>query len=196
MARICSNCSYYDAEGDQPACPQCGGALQFTMLGPPSGAPEEEAPTEKPAWSRPEEFEAEILEQPLAVRLAQISAGIGFYFVVRWMAAMVLAVSFAELLFHSDPNVAAVTLGAILIAVYAVAALVAGAIAGAWTVNWVPQGIGVGAGLFVIPLVLLLFTSPESLVFYLIVVFLTTVFTVVGAYLGHVLVKPSRVIQC
>jgi hypothetical protein len=196
MARVCSDCGYYNSEGDQQTCPECGNLLQFTMLGPPNSECEEEAPQAKPAWQRTEEVEAEVLELPLGVRFAQIGAGIGFYFVVRRWGTATLALCLAPALTESDPEAILATLGVIAIVAYIVAALVAGAIAGAWTVNWVVQGIGVGAGLFVLPLLWLLFVAPESLTLYLLVVLLTTAFTVFGAYLGHLLVKPSRFIRC
>lgn len=195
MARACANCNYYNAEGDQQVCPECGAALQFTMLGPANAPVEEEAEDGVPAWERPDDAEIEILEQPLGIRLAQIGSGIAFYFLVWRWGTRFLTFCFADVLYNTDATTAIVTAGAITIVLYIAAALVAGAIAGAWTVNWIPQGIGVGAGLFVIPLVLLLIISPDSLVFYLVVVAVTTAFTVAGAYIGHALVKPSRMIH-
>ena len=79
--------------------------------------------------------------------------------------------------------------------IFGVAALVGGAIAGAWSVNWIPQGIGVGLGLFAIPTILLVLFIPESIIVYLIIVCVTTPVTVLGAYLGHVLIRPTRIIQ-
>jgi hypothetical protein len=196
MARVCSDCGYYNSEGDQQTCPQCGITLQFTMLGPPNSECQDEASDAKPAWEQTEEVETEVLELPLGVRFAQIGAGIGFYFVVRRWGTAVLALCLAPVLTESDPESILVTLGIVAVVAYIAAALVAGAIAGAWTVNWLVQGIGVGTGLFVLPLLWLLFVAPESLTVYLFIVVVTTCFTVVGAYLGHLLVKPSRFIRC
>ena len=55
-----------------------------------------------------------------------------------------------------------------------------------------PQGIGVGLGVLAIPLVLLILFLPESLPLYLLGVLVTTAFTVLGAYIGHRLVRPSQ----
>jgi hypothetical protein len=34
MARICSKCNYYDADGNQDTCPNCQAPLRFTLLLP------------------------------------------------------------------------------------------------------------------------------------------------------------------
>lgn len=195
MAKMCGSCSYYDADGDLHVCPECGAELQFTMLGPPNVQLDEEDESAAPAWERPEASQTELLEQPLPIRLSQITTGIVFYFFVWRYGSKVLMFCFQDMLMHEDATVALVTAGVIAIVLYIAAALVAGAIAGAWTVNWIPQGMGVGAGLFTIPLLLLFVVWPESLVFYLIVVFVTTAFTIAGAYIGHILVRPSRMIH-
>ena len=75
---------------------------------------------------------------------------------------------------------------------YVAASLAGGAVAGAWSVNWIPQGVGVGLGVLVIPLVLLLIFLPESLPLYLIGVAITTGLTVLGAYIGHRVVRPAQ----
>lgn len=194
MAQVCSSCTYYDAEGDRQQCPNCGETMQFTTLGAP-GEQIDEEDAEEQAWSGQQDVSIETLEQPLGVRLGQIGAGIAFFFIVRRIGETILTVCFSDLLFQEDAKLAFMTMALISLVMYVVAALVAGAIAGAWSVNWIPQGIGVGAGLFAIPFILLAIFVPKSLVLYVIVVLVTTPVTILGAYLGHVLMKPARFIH-
>jgi hypothetical protein len=133
----------------------------------------------------------EVLELPPAVRLAQIGAGIFIFFAVSRWGSRILT-----LLIGSNPEVTTqsqmVYLFAYTAFLYIAASLTGGAVAGAWSVNWVPQGIGVGLGVLAIPLVLLILFLPKSLPLYLLGVLVTTAFTVLGAYIGHRLVRPSQ----
>jgi hypothetical protein len=92
-----------------------------------------------------------------------------------------------------DPQAVLIASALLSIAYCVAAAFGAGIIAGAATINWIPQGLGVAGGLLVIPLLLLLVFAPESLAVYMIIVVLTTGITMVGAFLGHKLLPPSRV---
>jgi hypothetical protein len=51
MARICSQCKYYDPSGEQTTCPTCKTGLQFTLLPPPNyaAAPLADVPPPNPA---------------------------------------------------------------------------------------------------------------------------------------------------
>ena len=180
MAQVCSACAYYTAQADSTSCPRCGQRLQFTMLGPPSMHAEEEERHEQPAWVRPPDHCVEVLELPLSVRLGQIASGIGAFFVMRRFGSLFLMVCFGDLLFHESPVVVITASIVISLVIYGTAAILAGVIAGAWSVNWVPQGIGVGLGLFAIPLFLLALFIPQSLILYLMIVLVTTPLTVFG----------------
>src|SRR5262249_34822229 len=94
---------------------------------------------------------------------------------------------------ESDPRTAIVVLGLASLVLYCLSAIGGGFIAGVWARNWVPQGLGVAAGVSFIPLVMLLVFRPESLPIYLITVVVTGALTVLGAFLGHVTVKPTRI---
>ena len=162
-------------------------------------APTKAAAGEDPALEleEPEEVcvpHTESLELPLGVRLTQIGAGIFIFLAVsRWGQRILL------FLIGSDAQVDTAGQAAYLLAytcfLYVAASLAGGAVAGAWSVNWVPQGIGVGFGVLAIPLFLLLIFLPESLPIYLIGVAITTGLTILGAYLGHRIVRPAQFIS-
>ena len=133
----------------------------------------------------------ESLELPVGVRLGQIGAGIFIFLAVsRWGQRILF------FLIGSGAQVDTAGQVAYLMGytcfLYVAASLAGGAVAGAWSVNWVPQGIGVGFGVLAIPLLLLLLFLPESLPIYLIGVLITTGLTVLGAYIGHRVVRPCQ----
>ena len=126
--------------------------------------------------------------------MVQIATGIlVFLLVSRWGGRILI------LLIGSNAQVAtpgqAVYLAVYTCLLYVAAALAGGAVAGAWSVNWIPQGIGVGFGVLIVPLMLLLFFLPESLPIYLVGCGHHTGLTVLGAYLGHLLVRPAQYIS-
>jgi hypothetical protein len=196
MARSCTQCTYYTAEDDQSTCPKCGGDLQFTMLGPAKLQTERATELAEAAWERPEAVDGvdfEIIELPGTVRLGQVAGAIGFFFLARFIGEAFLGVLYAEYLMQEDIGMAVATWVTISVVVYGVAAMLAGGVAGAWSVNWIPQGVGVG--LFALPFLVLILFVPESIILYVIIVCVTTPLTVLGAYLGHVLVPPTRIIH-
>jgi hypothetical protein len=189
MYKTCPECEFFTEEVTEGTCPDCGGGLKFTMLPPTKcdvdGKP---LPLNDEAVMVPN---TEVLELPPAVRLAQVGAGIFVFFAVSRWGSRILT-----LLIGTNPEVTTqsqvVYLFAYTAFLYIAASLTGGAVAGAWSVNWVPQGIGVGLGVLAIPLLLLVLFLPESLPLYLLGVLVTTAFTVLGAYLGHRLVRPSQ----
>jgi hypothetical protein len=134
---------------------------------------------------------SEAMELPPAVRLAQIGTGIVIFFAVSRWGARILTLLIGEEV-EIDTTAQAAYLYGYTAFLYIAAALAGGAVAGAWSVNWVPQGIGVGLGVLAIPLLVLILYRPESLLIYLLGVAVTTVLTVLGALLGHKLVRPSQ----
>lgn len=194
MAKYCSSCNYYTDDGTQHDCPTCGSVMQFTMLGRCGGLPDEPAPDEKPAWAVEDPNDWIQVEQPVEWRTAQISGGIVFYFIATFIWRYVLAAFIIGMVVTGEDPVAVLRASILLTVAYCViAALVGGIIAGAATINWIPQGLGVAGGLLVIPLLLLFVFAPTSLPAYLITIVLTTGITVLGAFLGHKLMPPSRV---
>jgi hypothetical protein len=190
MYKTCSDCGYFTDEVSEITCPTCSGGLRFTML-PPAGVGvtnDENLSAEEVALMIPR---TESVELPPAVRLAQIGTGIVIFLAVsRWGSRILM------LLIGPDAEVTTqgqvVYLFAYTAFLYIAAALSGGAVAGAWSVNWVPQGIGVGIGVLALPLLLLILYRPDSLPIYLIGVLVTTAFTVLGAFVGHKLIRPSQ----
>ena len=126
--------------------------------------------------------------------IGEIGAGIFIFLAVsRWGQRILILLIGSEA--QVDTAGQAVYLFSYTAFLYVAAALAGGAVAGAWSVNWVPQGIGVGLGVLAIPLLLLIFLLPASLPVYLIGVLITTGLTVLGAYLGHRLVQPAQFIS-
>ncbi len=189
MYKTCSACEFFTEEVTASTCPECGGSLQLTMLRPAhaEGGDGAESVEDEPVLLP----HTEALELPPVVRLTQIGAGIFIFFAVsRWGSRILM------LLIGPNAEVAtqgqAIYLFAYTAFLYVAASLTGGAVAGAWSVNWIPQGIGVGMGVLAIPLVLLILFLPESLLLYLVGVVVTTVLTVLGAFIGHKLVRPSQ----
>jgi hypothetical protein len=90
-----------------------------------------------------------------------------------------------------------------VIGVFALSALSAGAIAGAWCVNWVLQGAAVGLGYSAVVFIRLMLLLPSDMVlnlqipmdllaFVLVVTSITTVLSIIGALVGHLLIQPLR----
>ncbi len=191
MAKICNDCNFYDAEGEESVCPQCGTMMQITMLAPANADPIQMA-AEQETWEN-EPVQYEVLEQPAGMRMSQIGTGIAIYFVVWRFGSRFLEFCFGHVLYETDMQTGMLVAAGILLALYVVAALTAGVVAGAWTVNWIPQGIGVGGGIFFLPILLLLLFWPESLGYFFIIVGITTAISVIGAWVGHKMIPASRI---
>lgn len=214
MAHVCGNCDYFDGSGTHTSqCPSCGGNMRFTMLDPRSIAtatldrPDEQprepvresssarAPksSTKPAWHDPYAYGYEEVEAPWEFRYAQIGAGIGAYFFVwRWGRRII------TLMVMTSPDgppkgKELVALGVGILVLNCCAALFGGGAAGMWAKNWILQGLGVAAGVLVIPLVGMLIFVPESWPYFCVTLAATSALTMLGAFLGHWIVKPTRI---
>lgn len=188
MFKVCGECDYFSQDTSLTECPDCSARLQLTSL-PPKGV---EIVTENDAVLCSPVCEA--MELPPVVRLAQVVTGVAIFFMVtRWGNRILF------FLIGSDPDVNTAAEAAYLMGytcfLYVAASLAGGAVAGAWSVNWVPQGIGVGLGVLAIPMILLLILLPSSVPIYLIGVMVTTLLKVLGAYVGHRIVRPSQFIS-
>ncbi len=214
MAHVCGSCDYFDATGQHTSqCPSCGGRMRFTMLDPRATAtatlerpiergteaaaerssPRLSSSSIKPAWHDPYAYGYDEIEAPWEFRYAQIGAGIAaYFFVYRWgrrFLTLVLAGMFKDPPTEKEMLV----LGVAILVLNCVAAMGGGAAAGMWAKNWILQGLGVAVGVLVIPIVGLLIFAPESWPILLITLAATSVLTMVGAFLGHMIVKPTRV---
>ena len=196
MPKKCECCGFFDPENDLTECPNCDSALQFTMFTPPGYETQEQEEDYGGAapWSE-HLANYEEMELPVGIRMAQIGAGIGAYFLVSRGVTRLVSGLFA---FGSGPMTfdELLTIQIIFILTFhVVGAIVGGAVAGAWSINWIPQGIGVGIGVFTIPIILFLVFAPAHTgltILFLAVICFTTMFAVLGAYLGHKVIRPSR----
>jgi hypothetical protein len=197
MPKKCEHCGFFHPDNDLTDCPDCGQKLKFTMFAPPSFQPQrrDESPQAE-AWDV-KRAAYEQLELPIGVRISQIVGGITIYFLIsRTVQNIFLSICFGG---DEDLRLEQIVIGALLIMLvfHVIGALVGGAVAGAWSVNWVPQGIGVGVGVLLLPFfIYFLFgqIGKEGLLGFLVLVCVTTVISVFGAFIGHLLVRPSRFI--
>ena len=196
MPKKCEYCEFFDPENHLSECPNCGQPLQFTMFTPPGYETEE-----------PDEFDGaapwsehlapyEEMELPWGMRWAQIGAGIGAYFVISRTAMNCLSTLFVVSSNGAMETEEYMLQHLVLVGVfYVLGAIVGGAVAGAWSINWIPQGLGVGIGVFTVPIVILVAFPPEHpmiMGLFAAVLCVTTVLAVFGAYLGHKIIRPFR----
>ena len=209
MAYVCRSCSFFDGEcAHASECPECGGAMRFTLLDPRGMAGETSAKTgsatatttlEAPpkqateAWQNTYTYGYDEIEAPWAIRYAQIGVGIATYFIFSRFILPIIMLPIYASLDEMSPAAAMVVLALTMLVNYSVSALIGGFMAGAWSRNWVPQGLGVAAGILIIPLVLMLIFAPEHVLLMLVLLVITSGLTVVGAFLGHLVVKPTRI---
>jgi hypothetical protein len=147
----------------------------------------------RPEWQDQFKYGYEEVEAPWSFRYAQIGVGISSYFLITRVAVPFILLPFAIALSDTRPVVAALALGLMYLFLYCLAAFGGGAVAGFWARNWIPQGLGVAAGVLFIPLVLMLVFAPDNWLRFCITLALTSVMTVLGAYVGHLVVKPTRI---
>ncbi|HLA84741.1 MAG TPA: hypothetical protein VJL29_08100 [Thermoguttaceae bacterium] len=196
MPKKCEHCDFFDRENHLNECPNCGNPLRFTMFAPPGFETEPSLPAGVEPWSERLAVYEE-MELPWSMRSAQIGAGIGAYFLISRTVTSVLTGLFLFSGGASEPEEAVVIYLMLAAICYVVGALAGGAVAGAWSINWVPQGIGVGVGVFLTPIIWFIAFPPEhamSTILFLGVIGVTTVLAVVGAYLGHKVIRPFRYI--
>ena len=176
--------------------------MRFTLLDPratatatldPETAPTESSKPAKTEWHDPYVYGYEEVEAPWTVRYAQIGVGVTTYFLVSRLGVPIILLPLVFALSDTQPRTALVVLALASLLLYSLAAIAGGFIAGVWSRNWVPQGLGVAAGVSIIPLIMLLVFAPENLLIYLVTVMITAGLTVLGAFLGHVVVKPTRI---
>jgi MFS family permease len=194
MPKNCTQCEFWSEDNSLHECPECGQSLQFTMFGP-DGTPPEQTECEQPEtdWHKPDVMTFEVMEQPASFRMGQIGVGIGFYFAASFGGGFLMGFLIGSSVNEpADLPRAGLALLFASFGIYVLSAVLAGMIASAWSVNWVPQGIGVGLGVFAIPIIRALIWVPEAWPVFLIIVSVTTGFTVLGALLGHLLIPPMR----
>jgi hypothetical protein len=195
MPKKCQHCNFFSPENDLTDCPDCGHELKFTMFAPPGyQAKECDTPCSAEEWND-KSAAYELLELPIGVRMSQIGAGIGIYFLI----SRTIMNLFCVLCFESNDklNLGQIVIAYLLILLvfHIIGALAGGAVAGIWSINWVPQGIGVGIGVFCLPLIMRFLFEPVSAVdilAFLIIICITTAVSVFGAFVGHKLVRPTR----
>jgi hypothetical protein len=195
MPKKCEHCGFFRPDNELTDCPDCGQALKFTMFAPPGYQTEKcDEPPNPEVWNH-QSATYEKLELPIGVRMSQIGAGICIYFLIsRTLMNIFCAVCFVG---NDNLRLEQMVIAAVLIMLifHVVGALVGGAVAGAWSINWVPQGIGVGVGVFLLPLFFYLLFEPVKgvgLLGFLVIICITSAISVMGAFIGHKLIRPSR----
>jgi hypothetical protein len=93
------------------------------------------------------------------------------------------------------PEKLATAIGVTMLILSCLAAIGGGGAAGFWAKNWVLQGLGVAAGVLAVPLLVSIVTPPESWPMFLLTLVLTSTLAVVGAFVGHLIVRPTRVVN-
>lgn len=196
MPYTCSHCDFFDTEGaHKSTCPSCGGRMRMTMFDPRGTATATLEPPAKAAWKDPYAYGYEEIEAPWAFRYAQIGVGVSAYFFVWRWGQRIMLLLYGTSLAQMPKNKAAMTVAVAVFAMNCIAALVGGGAAGFWARNWIVQGLGVAVGVLVIPLVGMLIVAPESWKLFAVNLAATSVLALVGAFLGHLLVKPTRVVN-
>ena len=192
MPYVCRDCDHFDAEGAHASgCPQCGGGMRFTMLGQHATATATLEPPEHPEWKNPYAGGYEIIEAPVKYRYAQVALGVSIYlFVYRW-APRVLLLSAGPL--EKLPPDKQFLYGIIVLAVDCIAATAGGFVAGFWARTWFLQGLGVVFGGLIYPLVMLYFATPKNMKMFAATLAAAGFCTLVGAFAGHMIVKPTRI---
>ena len=195
MPYVCQACDFFDSDSaDASGCPNCGGRMRLTLLDPRATAIAVADKPQEPTWQDEYAFGYEEIEAPWKFRWAQIGVGFSsYFFVARWGRRIVtfLFLMNAKGGVLSQQQQVAVTL--IVLLLNSVAALVGGAAAAFWARNWIVQGLGVVVGALCVQCLPLLFFPPASWPVLYVTLVATTLFAICGAYLGHVLVKPTRI---
>lgn len=195
MPKKCDQCGFFHPENNLDQCPDCGQALKFTMFAPPGFQPEQSNATARAEEWNHETANYEQLELPWGVRWTQIGVGIFIYCLIsRTISNLFCAACF---LGDTQLDMQQILIAFLLIklAFHLVGALAGGAVAGAWSVNWAPQGIGVGVGVFLSPIVMYCLFGPIGgigLAAFFTTICITTAVSVLGAWIGHKVVRPSR----
>ncbi len=188
MPYVCRSCDYYNTESTLGACPVCGGTMRYTSIGPMTATIDGPAPREE--WQDPYQFGYVEIETPLKFRWAQVGIGISTYYVFSRVAILLPFLFAAK---KADLVKAAAMLVTIRLGIYCAAALAGGAAAGFWARDWVMQGICVAIGVSTLPILVALVFAPTSWSLVFTGAALTFPFAILGAYVGHKIVKPTRV---
>ncbi len=195
MAYVCQGCDFFDAQSDHaPGCPQCGGRMRMTLVDPRATAVATLDEPEEPTWRNEHAFGYEEIEAPWAFRWAQIGAGFStYFFVARWSRR----ITTFFFIMNSPNGVLSpqqqLKITVIVVLLNCIAALAGGAAAGFWARNWIVQGLGVIVAALAVQCLPLFFFPPDSWPVIYITLATTTLFARCGAFLGHVLVRPTRI---
>jgi len=169
--------------------------MRFTLLDPRATATATLEPPAEPAWHDPFINGYEEIEAPWSFRYAQIGIGISTYSSVWCWGRRILMFVMGVPFVGPPPEKTRVALVAGILIMNGLAALAGGGMAGFWARNWIPQGLGVAAGAIAIPLAMALIIPPDSWPLFGITCAITSTLAVVGAFLGHWLVKPTRIVH-
>ena len=169
--------------------------MRFTMLDPRATATATLDPPTQPAWHDPLSYGYDEIEAPWSFRYAQIGIGVSTFSSVWCWGRRILMFLMGVPLIGPPPEKTRVALVVGILAMNGLAALAGGAVAGFWARNWIPQGLGMAAGAIAIPLTVALIIPPGSWPLFGITAATTSVLAVAGAFLGHWVVKPTRIVN-
>jgi hypothetical protein len=167
--------------------------MRMTLLEPRVTATATLEPPKKAEWTDTYAYGYEEIEAPWSFRYAQIGIGISTFFVASRLLIAVIVLPMAIAMRDTPREKSLIVLGAASLVLYCLAAVAGGMAAGMWARNWMTQGLGVGVGVFIIPLLMMLVFSPENWIFFLVRLLFTSGLTLVGSYIGHLVVKPTRI---
>jgi hypothetical protein len=187
MPYECRECEYVNHEASLGSCPECGARMRYTAIGPTTATIEEEPPID---WHNPYQYGYDEIEASPTFRWAQIGIGISTYWLFSRLG---LLVPILFVVAKADMKKSASVILAIRLVIACIAALFGGAVAGFWTKNWVVQGLGVVAGVSLVPLLIGAVFFPASWHMILIGAAVALPFAIAGAFAGHLVVRPTRV---
>ncbi len=205
MARICAACNHYDSAGNEERCPECQGEMRLTFLEPQGASLADDPMAAQRALQENFQRSSRPVELSGKSRLVQIGMGVSIQSTILYYGHVLVGFAYAEVLRETQPQSFSLMILCISFGVYVLASLVGGGIAGAWCVNWMTQGVVVGVGvaaMAVLRTILGLIGSPavqETGLLLLVVALLaiatiTIALTIAGALLGHLMIRPTRLL--
>ena len=205
MARICAVCNHYDSAGNEERCPECQGEMRLTFLEPQGASLADDPMAAQRALQENFQRSSRPVELSGKSRLAQIGLGFSIHWTILKYGHVLIGFSYAEMLRETQPQSFSLMVLCICFGVHVLASLVGGGIAGAWSVSWMTQGVVVGVGVAALAMLraivaMIVFPAVREtdllplVVVLLAIVTITIALTIAGALLGHLMIRPTRLL--